>query len=681
MACLVLPRVLVLAEQLAGQVFFAWRGTIAPPAEIALVSLNQQAAEALGQPRRYFSRILHAQLINQLTEAGARLIVFDVAFKDARTEEEDASLEAAIKASNRVVLFDYLKRYQLDAGVQGRADVEEIIPPLQRFKSASRGSGHFVLPKSAGLVDHFYPVMELQGEPKLSQPLTAFSLADPVGWQAFLQRLNSAAPEFNGGNTIWQHIKHFSSQQQRAFLHTCSDALCLSLWHSFTHTQGVFINLYGPPGHLPQWQIDDVLAMALDKRQEIFREKIVYVGLVENQQTEQLDAYRTVYSKDDGLDLSGVEISASALGNLLHRQMLTHVNYSYQSVLLGLWLFALWLISQKLSPRIAWMFGAAWHLGYFTAAYWMFAQHYYRLPLACPLVLSLMFYSFDVGLRLRANKLRYQNLIADLTNYMPAQAAKALTDEITHFAQHNQVVSGVCLLTDIQGYTRLAEELPPAELHELMNLYYTELIDEVKANGGIVANIVGDALLALWLDTHISVDACLRASRTACAIQKRLQVQPDLHRLPTSCAMHGGEFSLGHLGARGHFEYSPVGDMVNTVSRMEPFNRSLGTRIICSDVVAAVLIEIPCEFAVRDLGAFNLRNKLHEVHFYQLYEPGINPAQNQLEFQFKQALAAYKRAPEEALTLLQALTEQFPQDGPSRYYLQQCKRALEPNAN
>ncbi|HMY40824.1 MAG TPA: hypothetical protein PK011_15980, partial [Marinagarivorans sp.] len=89
-----------------------------------------------------------------------------------------------------------------------------------------------------------------------------------------------------------------------------------------------------------------------------------------------------------------------------------------------------------------------------------------------------------------------------------------------------------------------------------------------------------------------------------------------------------GEFSLGHLGAAGHFEFLPVGDMVNTGSRMEPFNRHLGTRIICSDVVANVLAENPAEFAVRDLGAFNLRNKANEVRFYQVNEAGINLAQN-----------------------------------------------------
>ncbi|HMU67362.1 MAG TPA: CHASE2 domain-containing protein, partial [Cellvibrionaceae bacterium] len=496
-------------------------------------------------------------------------------------------------------------------------------------------------------VDHFYPVMHMQGEFTLSQPLIALSLVRPADWQLFLDRAQQAAPNLNSALPTWQQIHALNSAEREAFLRSCTEALCLSLWHSLNHPDGVAINFYGPPGHLPQWPIDQVLTMSADEQRSAFSGKIVYVGLVENQQTEQQDAYPTVYSDADGLDLSGVEISATALGNLLHKQMLMRTAYWQQAVLLMVWLGVLWLLSHR-AGRFVWWAGALWHGLYLVAVYWAFVQQNYRLPLAAPLVLSLVFYSCDISLRLRANKLRYHNLLTDLSNYMPAQAAKALSEQISNFAQHNEVVSGVCLLTDIQGYTRLAEELPPAQLHELMNRYYAELIAEVKASGGIIGNIVGDALLALWLDTHISADACLRASKTARAIQKRLAAQADLHLLPTSCALHGGEFSLGHLGAAGHFEFSPVGDMVNTVSRMEPFNRHLGTRIICSDVVANVLAENPAEFAVRDLGAFNLRNKANEVRFYQVNEAGINLAQNGLESQFKQALAAFERAPAES---------------------------------
>lgn len=678
LACLLMPALLPMAEQQAGRVLFHVRGPLPPPPELALVTLNQQAAEALGQPRRVFSRQLHAQLINQLSAAGAQLIVFDVAFKDARSEEEDAALEAAIRASGRVVLFDYLKRYQVDGGKQaadGKADIEEIIPPLLRFNRVALGSGPFVLPKSAALVDHFYPLMDVHGELTLSQPLKALSLVQPEAWQAFLTRLKQVAPDATEHAPIWQQITRFSTAQRQAFLSSCRDPVCLSLWHSFNHPGGVFINFYGPPGFLPQWPIDQVLSMTPEERREALGGKVVYVGLVEAQQTEQQDAYPTVYSSADGLDLSGVEISATAFGNSAHQQMLVPLPYWQQAVWLLIWLSLLWFMARSAGRRV-WLFAGLWHGLYCAAVYWAFVAVNYRLPLAAPLMLSLVFYSCDISLRLRANKLRYHNLLTDLSNYMPAQAAKALSEQISNFAQHNQVVSGVCLLTDIQGYTRLAEELPPAQLHELMNRYYAELIAEVKDSGGIIGNIVGDALLALWLDTHISTDACARASKTACAIQKRLAAQADLHLLPTSCALHGGEFSLGHLGAAGHFEFSPVGDMVNTVSRMEPFNRHLGTRIICSDVVAQVLKEIPGEFTVRDLGAFNLRNKAREVRFYQLTEAGINPAQNGLESQFLQALTVFARAPCEALPLFESLTAQFPQDGPSRYYLQQCQRLL-----
>lgn len=679
LACLLMPALLPLAEQQAGRVLFHLRGPLPPPPELALVTLNQQAAEALGQSRRLFSRHLHAQLINQLTTAGAELIVFDVAFKDARSEEEDALLEDAIHSAERVVLFDYIKRYQVDAGnkhtADGKVDIEEIIPPLARFKGAALGSGPFVLPKTAGLVDHFYPLMEIQGEFQLSQPLIALSLAKPLQWQAFLAQLQQAAPDLNPRAPLWQQVSALSRAQRQAFLRGCSDAVCLSLWHSFNHPNGVYLNFYGPPGHLPQWPVDQVLNMTADERRAALGGKIVYVGLVETQQTEQQDAYPTVYSNADGLDLSGVEISATAFGNSVHRQMLLPLPYWQQAAGLIIWLGVLGSLAHR-AGRWVWLAGGLWHGLYLAVVYWAFVQQNYRLPLAAPLVLSLVFYTCDISMRLRANKLRYHNLLTDLSNYMPAQAAKALSEQISNFAQHNQVVSGVCLLTDIQGYTRLAEELPPGQLHELMNRYYAELITEVKNSGGIIGNIVGDALLALWLDTHISADACQRASRTAQAIQNRLAAQADLHLLPTSCAIHGGEFSLGHLGAAGHFEFSPVGDMVNTVSRMEPFNRHLGTRIICSDVVAKVLAENPGECRVRDLGAFNLRNKAREVRFYQVYDAGINPAQNALESQFKQALAAFERAPEEALPLWQSLTAQFPQDGPSQYYLQQCQRAL-----
>lgn len=677
--CFVLPAVLQRLEFIAHQLFFTWRGPINPPAQIALVSLNQQAAENLGQSRQVFSRTHHAQLINDLTAAQAALIVFDVAFKNARSEEEDAGLHVAIDASERVVLFDYLKRFQVEnPQADSSVDIEEFIPPLKRFADVAQGSGHFVLPKTQTSVAFFYPVLEVQGRPRLSQPLVAYSLFAQPTWRQFLDKLQQAGAQ---DDPPWTSIKRFSAQQKSAFERLCQDLSCRTLWRCFNADEGVLINYYGPPGHLPQWPIDQVLAMQAQEQSRNFAGKIVYVGLIENQQTEQQDAYRTVFTKANGLDLSGVEISANVLGNLLQENFLVPFSYWQQVLVLLVWCTALAVSVQTLSAKVfCWLGGVALSL-YVLSAYWLFSRLNLIIPVASPLIVVGLFLGLDMSLRLRANKARYQTLLTDLSNYMPEQAAKALSQQISNFAEHNEVVSGVCLMTDIQGYTRLAEELPPAQLHELMNSYYAELIDEVKASGGIVGNIVGDALLALWLDNHVSLDACLRAARTACAIQKRLALHPHLQQLPTSCALHGGEFSLGHLGAAGHFEFSPVGDMVNTVSRMEPFNRQLGTRILVSQTIASVmsaapLNQAPGEFALRDLGPFSLRNKKETVRFYHLYQPGVNPAQNTLESGFAHALKLYLQSPRDALSVYEALVAEFPQDGPSQYYLRQCKQIL-----
>jgi adenylate cyclase len=84
---------------------FRVRGSIDPPAEIVIVALNKQSAAylALSPDTRTWPRSLHAQLIHNLVEAGASVIVFDVAFKESRSKEEDDALAAAIAGARRVI--------------------------------------------------------------------------------------------------------------------------------------------------------------------------------------------------------------------------------------------------------------------------------------------------------------------------------------------------------------------------------------------------------------------------------------------------------------------------------------------------------------------------------------------------------------------------------------------------
>ena len=85
-------------------------------------------------------------------------------------------------------------------------------------------------------------------------------------------------------------------------------------------------------------------------------------------------------------------------------------------------------------------------------------------------------------------------------------------------------------------------------------------------------------------------------------------------QLPTRIGLHTGQMMVGNIGAIDRYEYNPIGDIVNTASRIEGLNRHLGTRILASREVLYGLDE----FLTRDLGEFVLAGKSKPVAVYEL---------------------------------------------------------------
>lgn len=619
------PYALTLEQKTGLRWLFLWRGPVKPPTDVVIVALSSAAGEQLALPRQSsaWPRTVHAQLIQQLHNAGARLMVMDIAFKDARDEQEDAALEQAIAQAQRVVLFKYLRRHQIDAGA-GRVDIEEEISPLPRFAQHAIAIGSFVLPKYPAEVSHAYLFTELSRGREATQPLQAFEALD-----------SDRSASFSSGDL----------------------------------PNPITINFYGPAETLTTIPIDIALRMSATEARAIFANKVVYIGYSDRRQTEQQDAYRTVFSDRHGIDISGVEISATVFANLLQKNYLRSPAPAV-IVFICLFVFAATILSHRLRLThtvIAQILAGSIYAG---SAYWLFQLHYFWSPLLLPLLAlaggnTVMWAWHHLQQKKREEEIRYT-----LTQYLPTEAAQKLSRNFNKLEQQRQLVQGVCLLTDIQGYTRLAETLPPTELHSLMNRYYAVLIKAVENNGGFIGNLVGDGMLALWTAAEISPTICNPALQTVTDIQTRLQQESDLyHQLPTCFGLHGGQFSLGNLGHTGHFEYSPVGDMINTAARIEHLTRQLGTQILCSAPVAEHLHK-----EMRFLGSFSLRNKAIPV---ALYTPAdLSPA---LLAEYKQAYEYFEnKRYGEALRYFARLADGHA-DGPSIYFANACRQELKLN--
>ena len=563
---------------------FSQRGAILPPKQITIVALSSGAAErmALSKYSGNWPRTVHANLVQRLCKAGSRLTVFDIAFKEAHASEEDAAFEQALSQCPKVVLFTYLKREQIFSG-SSLVDIEQEIPPLERFNKYSLAAGSFTLPKYPAQVVGTPIVTRVSGALRATQPLLAFlALMHDDDLQAILDasktsKVLPAELEERAQVLIQQAArvdKSVLSPHQQRIVELLS-------------ARGEFhINFYGPSMTVKTWSIDEVLTMDPNALTQEFSNKVVYIGYSDSRQTEQQDAYRTVFSNALGLDLSGVEISATIFANMLHRQEVIAPSAGLKVFMTIVFVGIVYLSSQFV-PLVSFTLQTSAVAVYGLLSVYLFAEKYLWLPLVLPALTVLLINAWVITAAYTRRKFRIQEVQYALGQYLPPAAAKTLSKSVANLESQRRLVQGVCLMTDIQGYTRLSETMEPAELHQLMNEYYAVLVSVIEKHQGFIANFVGDAMLALWTGGEINESMCQKAYAAAIELQQRIADDPKLsQKLPTCVALHGGQFSLGNLGAKGHYEYSPVGDIINTVSRVEHFNRDLGTQFLCTEIIA-----------------------------------------------------------------------------------------------
>ncbi len=134
-----------------------------------------------------------------------------------------------------------------------------------------------------------------------------------------------------------------------------------------------------------------------------------------------------------------------------------------------------------------------------------------------------------------------------------------------------------------------------------------------------------------------------------------------------------GRSSSGTSAPRQHFEYRPVGDIVNTATRIEGLNKYLGTRILVSREV----ISMAGTFLARDLGRFLLVGKSRPVHVFELVNllAEATPREKEYCASFAEGLERFRRqAWEKATETFQQTLGIREGDGPSLFYLRLCAR-------
>ncbi len=180
---------------------------------------------------------------------------------------------------------------------------------------------------------------------------------------------------------------------------------------------------------------------------------------------------------------------------------------------------------------------------------------------------------------------------------------------------------------DIRGFTTLSEQLSPEATIDLLNDYYTLTFDAITSNGGLVNQIIGDGLMAVFgapqpLGDHAA--SAIRAAREMVEViamfsdAREAAGQPGV-RIGVGVAT--GEVIAGYTGTIHRAIYTCIGDTVNLASRLESYTKEADRSIV---VDGATMIEARdgATFDFEPLGAVQVRGKTVPVDVFAVPEIG-----------------------------------------------------------
>lgn len=137
-----------------------------------------------------------------------------------------------------------------------------------------------------------------------------------------------------------------------------------------------------------------------------------------------------------------------------------------------------------------------------------------------------------------------------------------------------------CLFTDVRGFTSLSEQLSPAEVVEMLNEYFSEIVDDLYSEAGTLDKYTGDGIMAFWNAPREQPDHARRAVRAALKMQERMPAMlarwtqegrsfmRAASALSTGIGIHTGEAIVGNIGSLKRMEFTAIGDAVNLTARV-----------------------------------------------------------------------------------------------------------------
>ena len=168
-----------------------------------------------------------------------------------------------------------------------------------------------------------------------------------------------------------------------------------------------------------------------------------------------------------------------------------------------------------------------------------------------------------------------QQIKRQFEHYLDPRQVKQLQKNPEQLKLGGETRYATFLFTDVRGFTSMSESLPPEKVTYIMNKALTAQQAAVQKYGGMVDKYIGDAMMAIFnapLDQadheEQAIDCGLQIIENMEALNQEMK-QEGLPEIAIGIGINSGNAVIGNMGSESRFDYTAIGDAVNTAARLE----------------------------------------------------------------------------------------------------------------
>lgn len=601
---------------------------------ITIINIDEKSLSKEG--RWPWSRKKMAKLVNQLSEAGAVVIAFDVIFSepernsseeiieklsqnpDARKHinylqqhsdefDNDKLFSNALK--NKDIILGYIA-YTKKSGSKGKLPPPLVIKNKQDIQNttflklqsytanlpllqdAALNAGYFTLPTTDidGVIRRFPIVSEINNQVYASLPLEVFRI-------------------YNLVDTIKVYHEKINQKNVLTGIEVIAGKIIP------TDGSGhVIIPFRGKAGSYPYISATNILNKTFKKTD--IENKIILIGTT----AVGLFDLRSVPVQSV---YPGVEVHANIISALLDNSFPSEpawapgANFVFM-LLVGV-VLAIGL--PLLSPVMQFIFSILIICILVTVNTWFWYSKGLVLSLVSPLFMlfALAIFNFSYGFVSESH--RRKNLKDAFSQYIPPELVQQMDKNLSSYAIDGDSREMTVLFSDIVGFTSISEKLTASELKGLLNEYLTPMTEVIFRNNGTIDKYIGDLIMAFWgapiHDEQHAQHAVISAIEMLNALDRLNKVfkTKNLPPLSVGIGINTGDMNVGDMGSSHRRAYTVIGDSVNLASRLEGLTRYFGVDILISEDTASQLSD---KITLLPIGAVKVKGKEEAVKIFSV---------------------------------------------------------------